>query len=153
MDVNHDDCEEYFDVKPITLHNSVTSAGTGDATEVEGAMIDVDPYTSGFITVHAQTNLTADKTLTIAINVDSAATNTNTGTVTDVVVAAATVIATGADSSVETAYVFPVPGSLLKRGTTLRYVHFDITPDCNQTNGADNVNWGATFTGIKREMS
>jgi len=152
MDINHMDVEEYLGCETIALVNTATSASTGDATEVEGAMIDMDGYLSGTVVIAVQTNLTATKTLTMALNIDSAATNTNVSTTTDVVIAAATTVATGADSSVETTYSFPVSYDILKVQSA-RYCHIDITPNLSQSNGDDNCAWSAVFIGLKRVMS
>ena len=152
MDVNSRDFDEYVGCEVIAGNKTATSAGGGDNTEVEGAMIDADAYSSGIILIQVQTNLTATKTLSFTINADSAATNTNVSTTTDVEVLAKTVVATGADSSVNTAVQVPVSGDVLKVSSK-RYIHFDITPDLSQTNGDDNCTWSAAFIGLKRSMS
>lgn len=143
------DIGEFMGAEVITIDNDATAAGTGDATEVTGAEIDMEQYESGYIEIGYVTTLTADKTL--SFETQQADCDTSGGSYTaDAAVQAATVVATGAQTGLEGIHKIDLPSETLK--ALKRYVKFKITPDLSHT-GTDTCTWSATFHGIKRVTS
>ena len=111
-----------------------TAAGTGDNTEVQGASIDRLGYDSAVVVVAYNTSLTADKTLSIAVEIEDSADNSSWDTA--VVLQAATVEETGtAGTGSNNTGVVEIPVDL--RGYS-RYVRFNFTPDLSHS-GTDTV--------------
>jgi hypothetical protein len=110
---------------------SATAAGTGDNTAVTGATIDRLGYNSAKVAIAYKTSLTADKTLSFAVEYQES----SDGTTWDTAVAlqTATVAETGAKTNEVGEVTFDVDLSGLKR-----YVRFNFTPDLSHS-GTDTV--------------
>lgn len=144
------DIAAFLESKVITIDNDATAAGSGDATEVTpGDDIDMDPYLSGVVHIHYVTTLTADKTLSFALQKEDSDTDGGTKTA-DADVVTATVVKTGAATGYEGTYDIPISAEMLK--SYKRYVNFLITPDLSAS-GTDTVTWSATWIGLKRNVA
>lgn len=144
------DIAAFLESKVITIDNDATAGGTGDATEVTpGDDIDMAPYVSGMVHIHYVTSLTADKTLSFALQKEDSDTDGGSKSA-DVDVLTATVVKTGAASAVEGTYDIPISAEQLKGWK--RYVNFLVTPDLSHS-GTDTVTWSATWIGLKRNVA
>lgn len=148
MDINSKDLAAYVDAKLLSANNDAVAAGSGDATEVTCAEIDMDPYDSGYIEIHYVTTLTADKTLSFGVQKEDSDAAGATKSA-DVDVLAATVVRTGACTAGTGILQVPIDGDVLK--TYKRFVAFLITPDLS-ADGTDTCTWSATFHGVKRSI-
>lgn len=132
--------------------NTATAAGTGDNTEVAGAIIDLTAIgnpRSAKLVISYVTTLTADKTLSFAVDVDHGdASNLSDASVLDSGFAT-TVVKTGA----VTAGVGTVELDVNLAGAK-RYVRANATPDMSHTS-ADTAAWSMTwvFSGFPNDPS
>lgn len=114
---------------------SATAAGTGDATEVDGAYIDRQDHLSAKLVISYTATLQQDETLTIAANMQDASDSSGTGVADYGTAYAATVVATGGTGgSTETGTVeLDVDLAAAKQ-----YVRAQFTPDLSAS-GTDTA--------------
>lgn len=121
--------------------SSATAAGTGDATEVNGAYIDRQGFSSLKVVIAYSTTLAQTKTLSIAANLQDATTSGGTGVADFGDAMASTVVATGdTGGSTETGVVeldFDISGAD-------QYVRVQYTPDLNAS-GTDTATLSAVY--------
>lgn len=110
---------------------SLTAAGTGDNTALTGATIDRLGYGSATFVIAYKTSLTADKTLSFAVEYQESADGSSWDTAT--VIQAATVAKTGAATNA----IGQVSFDLNLEGKK-RYVRFNFTPDLSHS-GTDTA--------------
>lgn len=122
--------------------NTATAAGTGDATEVNGAIIDLNAYgnpRSAKLVITYVTTLTAAKTLSFASDVDHGdASNLSDTAVLDAGFTT-TVVRTGAVTAGVGTVELDVNLAAAKR-----YVRANATPDLSHTS-TDTVAWSQTW--------
>lgn len=121
--------------------SSATAAGTGDATEVNGAYIDRQGFSSLKVLISYSAVLAATKTLSIAANLQDATSSAGAGVADFGAAMASTVVATGATGgSTETGVVeldFDISGAD-------QFVRVQYTPDLSNT-GTDTASLAAVY--------
>lgn len=121
--------------------SSATAAGTGDATEVNGAYIDRQGFSSLKVVIAYSAVLAATKTLSIAANLQDATSSAGAGVADFGSAMASTVVATGATGgSTETGVVeldFDISGAD-------QFVRVQYTPDLSNT-GTDTASLAAVY--------
>jgi hypothetical protein len=115
---------------------ALTAAGSGDATEVTGNVIDLLGYTSLEYVHQYTTTLTADKTLALLTKYQTSPDNSTWATA--VTLQASTVVKTGAATAADGVHTLT-----LVTGNLPRYIKFLVTPDLSHS-GTDT----ATVSGI-----
>lgn len=110
--------------------DSATAAGTGDATEVNGAYIDRQGFSSLKVVIAYTTTLAATKTLSVAANLQDATSNAGAGVADYGDAMASAVVATGPTGGGTVTGVieldFDVSGAD-------QYVRVQYTPDLSAT--------------------
>lgn len=140
MDVPCRDMGAVIVAKNVCEITSLTAAGTGDATEIDGLDLDVTGHSSGKLIITADATLTTDKVLTVATKIRSGATAALCNAAVGAVLEAATNICT-------------VSGTTAKREIDVDlsaygpFVAFDITPNLTAT-GTDTAILSATFISL-----
>ncbi|MHC1792124.1 hypothetical protein [Solidesulfovibrio sp.] len=121
--------------------SAATAGGTGDATEVDGAYIDRQGFSSLKVLIGYKATLAATKTLAVAANLQDASSSAGAGVADYGDTMASAVVATGATGgSTETGVVeldFDVSGAG-------RYVRVQYTPDMSAT-GIDTATLAAVY--------
>lgn len=144
MDINTFDGSKFVSVVALSTNNDATAGGTGDATEVTCAEIDLDGYTGGFLAIQYVTSLTADKTL--AFETQYAGADTTGGSLTtDAVVESSTVVKTGAATAAQGVKIVDL-GDIRQYK---RFSKFKVTPELSHS-GTDTATWSVAFVGFKR---
>lgn len=110
---------------------SAVAAGTGDATAVTGATIDRKGYGSAQLVVSYKTTLTADKTLSVAAEIQESADGNTWDTAVELY--GATVLKTGAATNAVGEKRTAIDLSGYKR-----YVRINFTPDLSHS-GTDTA--------------
>ena len=146
MEVTCRDMGHFVGSNVVTIDNDALAAGTGDATEVTGANIDVSGYDSGKLLISYVTSLTADKTLSFAVDKREGASDALCTADTDVALLAATVVKTGAATGYEGVLELDIDFSGKKQ-----YLGLDITPDLSHS-GTDTCTWSAVLIGLKKSV-
>lgn len=112
--------------------STATAAGTGDATAVTGATVDLLSYDSLKIVIPYTATLTDEKSLLLAVEYQQSADGTNWDTAT--AIRASSIIATSDGGTTETGvYEYDMDASGLKR-----YFRVNYTPDLNAS-GTDTA--------------
>lgn len=121
--------------------SSATAAGTGDATEVDGAYIDRQGFSSLKVVIAYKAVLTQAKTLSIAANLQDATSSAGAGVADYGDAMASAIVATGPTGGGTVAGVaeldFDVSGAN-------QYVRVQYTPDLNAS-GTDTVTMSAVY--------
>ncbi len=121
--------------------STATAGGTGDATEVDGAYIDRQGFSSLKVVIAYKAVLAQAKTLSIAANLQDATSSAGAGVADYGEAMASAVVATGdTGGSTETGVVeldFDISGAD-------RYVRVQYTPDLNAS-GTDTASLSAVY--------
>lgn len=121
--------------------SSATAAGTGDATEVNGAYIDRQGFSSLKVVIAYSATLAQAKTLSIAANLQDATTSGGTGVADFGDAMASAVVATGPTGGGTVTGVVELDFDISGAD---QYVRVQYTPDLNAS-GTDTASLSAVY--------
>lgn len=114
---------------------AVTAGGSGDASEVDGAWIDVRDCEGLVVVIHGTTTLQEDETLTIAANLQDATALAGTAAADFGTALAATVVATGGTGGSTVTWAIKLPVDVSQ---TRGFVRVQFTPNASAS-GTDTA--------------
>lgn len=127
----------------VAINKTATAAGTGDATEVDGAWVDRKPsdvgvFQSAKLVIPYTASLTADKTLAFGVQFRDATDSSGTGAADYGDAIASTVVASATGTNTGTVEVD------IDLAAAREFVQAQITPDLSAT-ATDTVEWAAVL--------
>lgn len=135
----------------VAINKTATAAGTGDATEVDGAWIDRKPsdvgaFLSAKVIIAYTASLTADKTLAFAAQIRDATDSSGTGADDYGDAIASTVVASATGTNTGTVEID------VDLAAAREFIQVQVTPDLSAS-GTDTLEWSAVlvFFGADRQ--